>query len=77
MIRELFDYYLEHQQELVEKYNGKYLVISKGSIVPFDSENSAYYYGKSKIGLGNFIVQLCTPGEEAYTQQFFSPILSF
>ncbi|MBQ0054025.1 MAG: hypothetical protein KBS89_06200, partial [Bacteroidales bacterium] len=27
MIKKLFEYYLAHQDELVEKYSGKYLVI--------------------------------------------------
>lgn len=28
MIKKLFEYYLAHQDELVEKYSGKYLVIA-------------------------------------------------
>jgi len=60
MVKQLFEYYLAHQDELVEKYNGKYLVIAKdGVICPFDpkSDGEAYYYGKEHFGLGNFILQ--------------------
>lgn len=70
MVKQLFEYYLAHQDELVEKYNGKYLVIAEnGVICPFDpeSDGEAYYYGKEHFGLGNFILQLCTPGPDAYT----------
>ena len=70
MVKQLFEYYLAHQDELVEKYNGKCLVIAKdGVICPFEPEadGEAYYYGKEHFGLGNFILQLCTPGPEAYT----------
>lgn len=70
MIKQLFEYYLAHQDELVEKYNGKYLVIAGNDVIcPFDSESDgeAYYYGKEHFGLGNFILQLCTPGPDAYT----------
>ena len=47
MIKKLFEYYLAHQDELVEKYSGKYLVIAENDIIrPFDSasEGEAYYY---------------------------------
>ena len=78
MIKNLFDYYLANQADLVEKYNGKYIVITKDGVAgAFDSDAEGYYVGKEKFGLGNFIVQLCTPGEDAYSQQFFSPIAAF
>lgn len=68
MIKQLFDFYLEHQDELVKDYDGKYLVITKEGVVGvLDDDTSAYYYGKQNFGLGNFIMQLCTPGPDAYT----------
>ena len=33
MIEDLFKYYLEHQDELVSKYNGKYLIITSDGVV--------------------------------------------
>ena len=37
-----FNYYLEHQNELVEKYNGKFVVIKDRNVVgAFDSELEA------------------------------------
>ena len=78
MVRKLFQYYLDNQDTLVTQYNGKYLVITENGISgSYDREDTAYYAGKSEFGLGNFIVQLCSPGEEAYSQHFFSPIAAF
>lgn len=70
MIERLFEYYLAHQDELVERYNGKYLVITANGVANAfgpESDMEAYYYGKKHYGLGNFILQLCTPGPDAYT----------
>jgi len=76
--KELFDYYLEHQDELVEEYNGKYLVICNNSVVgSFDDEDTAYFHAVEKYGLGNFIIQLCTPGDEAYTINMYTPMYNF
>lgn len=78
MIKKLFQYYLDNQNRLVEEYNGKYLVITdQGVVSSWDTESEAYYVGKETYGLGNFIVQLCIPGNEAYSQHFYSPIIAF
>ena len=78
MTKELFKYYLEHQDELVEKYNGKYLVITKDGVQEtYDNEPQGYYEAIKNYGLGSFIIQLCTPGDSAYTQHYFSPVVSF
>jgi hypothetical protein len=78
MNRELFQWYLDHQAELVKKYNGKHLIIKDYSVMDaFDKEEDAYYAAIEKYGLGSFIIQKCTPGSEAYTQRFFSPGVVF
>ena len=73
-----FEWYLENQNELVNQYSGKYLVIS-GKQVLFASEKKAdaYNNGVSSVGLGNFILQRCTPGDEAYTMTFHTHRVSF
>ena len=71
----LFDYYLSHQNELVVKYNGKFLVITdEGVVGSYDSEDNAYFDAVDRYGLGNFIIQYCTAGAEAYTQTFTSRV---
>lgn len=77
-LEQLFNWYLEHQEELVEKYNGKYLVILENKeVIPYEDENTAYFDAEAKYGLGNFILQLCTPGDEAYTIHVCSPSFIF
>lgn len=73
VLKDLFKYYLEHQVELLPKFEGKYLVITKeGVVADFDSEAEAYFHAVAKYGLGNFIIQLCSRGDQDYTQQFTS-----
>ncbi len=77
-LEQLFQWYLDHQEELVEKYNGKYLVIKDNKVVDsYDDENTAYFAAVEKYGLGNFILQLCTPGKDAYTIEMYTPRYSF
>ncbi len=75
---ELFQYYLSHQSELLKKYDGRYLVITdNGNVSDFETNKEAYLFGVEKYGLGNFLLQLCTPGNEAYTQHFYSQLVTF
>jgi hypothetical protein len=73
-----FQWYLDHQNELVKQYNGKYLVIS-GNAVLYSSEDKddAYHKGIEKLGAGKFILQLCTPGTDAYTMTFHTHRVHF
>ena len=71
MLDKDFFWYLAHQDELVEQYNGKHLVIKDRKVVGFyNSISEAYVEGKKKYQLGTFLIQLCTPGEEAYSRTF-------
>lgn len=70
-----FQYYLEHQDELVQEYNGKVLVIKDQQVVGvFDSELQAVKETCKKYALGTFLVQKCEPGRESYTQTFHSRV---
>lgn len=73
MLEQDFNYYLAHQDELVPLYNGKYVMIVNENVVgAYDSLCEAYYKGKETYGPGNFLVQLCTPGDSAYTIKYHS-----
>ena len=75
MLDKEFEYYLKHQAELVEKYNGKFLVIIGEKVVDvFDNKVIAFEESKKKYTLGTFLIQLCTPGNSAYTQTFHSRV---
>lgn len=68
MLDKEFAYYLRHQNELLPLYNGKYVMIVGEKVVgAFNSISEAYYNGKNRFGIGNYLVQLCTPGNSAYT----------
>lgn len=71
-----FEYYLEHQDELVEKYNGKFIVIKDCNVIGvFESELEAVEETAKQHELGSFLVQKCEPGSEAYTQTYHSRVV--
>ena len=68
-----FQYYLDHQDELVKKYNGKVVVIKNQQVLgAYDSDIQAIQETCKQHELGTFLVQKCNPGKEAYTQTFHS-----
>jgi len=75
MIEQDFKYYLDHQNELVEKYNGKYIVLVDNRVVgAYNDRTEAYYDSVAKYAPGTFMIQLCTPGENAYTVRHFNRV---
>ena len=73
-----FKYYLAHQDELVKKYDGKFIVIKDNSVIGvFDSELEAIEKTAQEHELGTFLVQKCEPGSESYTQTFHSRVAVF
>ncbi len=75
-LEEELNYYIENQDELVKKYEGKYLVIKDKKVVGvYDSELEAYNDAKSKFKAGTFLIQPCMPGSESYTQTFHSRVM--
>jgi len=70
-----FKYYIDHQVELVEKYNGKFIVIKDCKVIgAFDSELEAINTTSEQHELGTFLVQKCEPGSESYTQTYHSRV---
>lgn len=70
-----FNYYLDLQEELVKKYNGKYVVIKGDEVLgDYDSEIQAINETTKEHKLGTFLVQICEHGEESYTQTFHSRV---
>jgi hypothetical protein len=75
-LEEELEYYIQHQDELVARYEGKYLVIKDKKVVGvYDSEIEAYNDAKSKYEAGSFLIQPCVPGADSYTQTFHSRVL--
>jgi hypothetical protein len=77
MLDKEFTYYKNHQDELVSKYKGKFILI-KDEVVfgPFDTELHAYSNAikELKFDKGSFLIQQCLPGEASYTQTFHSRV---
>lgn len=70
-----FQYYVAHQDELVEKYKGKFIVIKGEKVLgAYDSESEAISQTSQKEEFGTFLVKKCEPGKESYTQTFHSRV---
>jgi hypothetical protein len=66
-----FQFYLDHQDELVAKYNGRVVVIKGEEVIgDYADEMEAVSETRKTHPLGTFLVQRCTPGEEAYTAKY-------
>jgi hypothetical protein len=71
-----FNYYLEHQDELVKKYKGRFVVVKNQNVIGvFDTEIEAVEETAKKHELGTFLVQKCEPGSESYSQTYHSRVL--
>jgi len=71
-----FDFYLNHQDELVKKYNGKYIVIKNGEVLgSYESDIEAVEETTKMHELGTFLVQYCSPGDKSYTSHFHSRVV--
>lgn len=70
-----FDYYLDHQNELVNKYNGRFIVIKDCQVLgDYETEIEAVEKTSIKHEIGTFLVQLCRPGKDNYTSHFHSRV---
>ena len=76
MLKNEFQYYLDHQIELVAKYENKYIVVKDNSVVGvFDDAAHALHQSRKQYKPGTYLVQLCTPGTSAYTVNACSRII--
>lgn len=63
-----FLYYLAHQDEFVNLYNGKVIVMQGHQVVGvYENEHDAYWGSVDRLEPGTYMIQLCTPGRDAYT----------
>ncbi len=75
MLEEEFQYYIGHQNELVKKYEGRFLVVKGKKVVgDYDTEIEAYKEAMQSFEPGTFLIQQCLPGKESYTQTFHSRV---
>ena len=68
-----FEFYLAHQDELVERYDGKCIVIKNSMVVgEYDDELTAVTETQKSHELGTFLVQRVSAGDTGYSQTFHS-----
>lgn len=73
MVKDEFQYYLDHQAELVKQYNGKVLVIKNKHVIGvYNTIQEAYDKTTQEHEIGTFLIQKCTPGDKDYSQTFHS-----
>ena len=67
----VLNWYIAHQAELLEKYNGKIIAISRGKVLgDFPSKLDALRYIQEKgITPGDFMIIKCSPGDSEYKFQ--------
>jgi hypothetical protein len=76
MLEREFKYYLDNQEELVKKYNNRVVVIVDNEVIgDYDSPGEAISETAKIHEPGTFLVQLCTEGDSAYTQRFYSRVI--
>jgi len=75
MLDKEFKYFLDHQDELVKKYNHRFIVIVGESVVgDYDDYEQALFESVKKYTPGTFLIQECAAGEEVYTDTFVSRV---
>ncbi len=64
-----FQYFLDNQQMLYERWPDRYLVISGTKVATTGTDYMDAFAQAQRIGLlpGEFIIQLCGPDERCYT----------
>lgn len=76
MLEKEFQYYLDNQDELVKKYNDKFIVIKNEIVIGvYDSHSEAYNLTLQTEELGTFLIQHCLSGDQGYTQTFHSQVI--
>ncbi|MCD8288618.1 MAG: hypothetical protein LUC26_01715 [Prevotella sp.] len=77
ILKDEFAYFLKHHDEIYAGHPNEYVVI-KGSKVLLSGNTFEEALDKAVgngLEVGTFIIQLCTPGDEGYTQSFHSRVI--
>ena len=70
-----FKYYIDHQDEMVDQYDGKVIVIKDEVVLgAYDSELAAVTETKKTHDLGTFLVQRVSSGNTDISQTFHARV---
>ena len=76
VLSDLFDYYRAHQDEFVEKYNGQVVAIKDNKVIgAYADYLTAFLETEKTHEPETFLLQRVSPGPEAYTVTFHTPML--
>lgn len=71
-----FAYYIAHQAEFVEQYEGKVLAIKDRKVLGvYDDELTAVTETKKSHDIGTFFVQRVSKGDADYVQHYHSRVV--
>lgn len=63
VLQQHYDYYVSHEEELVKKYAGMYIVLSDAmEVFAFNDEDVAYDFAVKNFGIGHFLLHRCVEG---------------
>ena len=73
--KDLYKFFLENKDSLIQKYTGQFLVISAThDVAAFPSRQEAYSFGAKTYGLGNMMIQECSLGALNKVRKFHSRV---
>ncbi len=76
-LRKEFNFYRDHQDEMVAKYNGRIIALKDCKVLGvYDTPLAAFTEVVQQHERGTFMIQRVSEGEEAYTTTFYSPVVS-
>lgn len=76
MLEKEFQYFIDHQDELVAAHRGKFIVIKDERVIGvYNTEIEAYTNTQKEHDLGTFLIQACLPGKDSFTQTFHSRVV--
>ncbi len=74
-LRREFQFYRDNQNDMVEKYDGKTIVIKNGVVLgAYNSAGEALKETKKAHELGSFLIQKVSEGNKDYTRTFRSRV---
>jgi hypothetical protein len=75
-LKDAFEYYLAHQEELVKEFDGEYIIIKDGAVLgAYGDELTAVTESQKDHEMGTFLVQKISGGEADYSQTFHSRVV--
>ena len=77
MFEKELTFFIENQNDLVVRYQGRVLLLKDGGVAgDYESPLAAYLAGSEKFAPGSFMIQPCEPGPDAYTVTINSSFLA-